>query len=45
MQTDKQISEDDHFKTQEEIQKLTDKYIKEIDFLFEEKNKELTQHK
>ena len=45
MQADKIVSEDDNFKAQEQIQKLTDKYIKDVDLLVEEKNKELTQHK
>ncbi|OGW93843.1 MAG: ribosome recycling factor, partial [Omnitrophica bacterium RIFCSPLOWO2_02_FULL_45_16] len=31
LEKDKAITEDDRFKSQEEIQKLTDKYIKEID--------------
>ncbi|MEI8011938.1 MAG: ribosome recycling factor [Candidatus Omnitrophota bacterium] len=35
------ISQDDEFKGQEEIQKLTDKYIKEVDAVLEKKNKEL----
>ena len=45
MLTDKTMSEDENFKTQEEIQKLTDRYIKDIDQMLEDKNKELTQHK
>ena len=36
-------SEDDSFKGQETIQKLTDKYIKEIDQILESKNKELVE--
>ncbi len=43
MQNDKTISEDDSFKAQEAIQKLTDKYIKEVDVLLEEKTKALTE--
>jgi len=43
-QSDKTISEDDSFKTQEEVQKLTDKYIKQIDGLLEEKSKVLMEH-
>ena len=43
MQHDKEVSEDDSFKGQENIQKLTDKYIKEIDVLLEEKSKLLTE--
>lgn len=38
---DKTITEDDRFKSQEEIQKLTDKYIKEIDTLLAAKEKEI----
>jgi len=38
---DKVITEDDKFKSQEEIQKLTDKYIKEIDTLLAAKEKEI----
>ncbi len=45
MQPDKLVSEDEHFKGQDEVQKLTDKFIKDIDTLLEDKNKELTQHK
>lgn len=41
MKKDNAISEDDNFKGQEEVQKLTDKYIKEIDMVLEKKNKEL----
>ena len=38
---DKIITEDDKFKVQEDIQKLTDKYIKEIDNLLATKEKEI----
>jgi len=38
---EKQIAEDDRFKAQDEIQKLTDKYIKEIDALLAAKEKEI----
>lgn len=38
---DKLIAEDDRFKAQDEIQKLTDKYIKEIDNLLVQKEKEI----
>lgn len=41
-QADGHISEDDGFKGQDEVQKLTDKYIKEIDRILESKNKEIT---
>lgn len=43
MQSDKTISEDESFKSQESIQKLTDKYIKEIDALLEEKSRVLME--
>jgi ribosome recycling factor len=38
---DKVITEDEKFKTQDDIQKLTDKYIKEIDNLLAAKEKEV----
>ncbi|MGB9678638.1 MAG: ribosome recycling factor [Thermoanaerobacteraceae bacterium] len=38
-----EISEDDKIKDQDEIQKLTDKYIKEIDKLLEAKEKEIME--
>lgn len=41
LEKDKAITEDDKFKSQEEIQKLTDKYIKEIDTLLAAKEKEI----
>ncbi len=43
MEKEKKISEDDKFKGEEELQKITDKYIKEIDKLLEEKEKELRE--
>lgn len=43
LQNDKTISEDEHFKAHEEVQKLTDKYIKEIDVLLEDKSKVLME--
>jgi ribosome recycling factor len=45
LQTETKISEDDSFRAQEEIQKLTDKHIKDVDKVLEEKNKELTEFK
>ena len=45
MQNEKKISEDDAFRGQEEIQKLTDKYMQEIDKVLESKQKELVEHK
>jgi ribosome recycling factor len=41
LKKDSVISEDDNFKGQEEVQKLTDKYIKDVDVILEKKNKEL----
>lgn len=40
---DGHISEDDTFKGQEEVQKLIDRYIKEVDKILEAKNKELVE--
>ena len=45
LKEDSVISEDDSFKTQETIQKLTDKFIKEVDGILEAKNKELVEFK
>ena len=41
LEKDKAVTEDDKFKAQEDIQKLTDKYIKEIDTLLAAKEKEI----
>ena len=41
LEHDHTIAEDDGFKAHESVQKLIDKYIKEIDVLLEEKNKAL----
>lgn len=43
LQVDKTIPEDESFKSQEEIQKLTDKYIKDIDAILEEKSRSLLE--
>ena len=40
---EKKISEDDKYRGEAEIQKLTDKYIKEIDSILEAKEKELKE--
>jgi len=45
LENDKTISEDDSFKGHEDIQKLTDKYVKEVDAIFQEKSKELSEFK
>jgi len=41
LEKDKLVAEDDRFKAQDEIQKLTNKYIKEIDTLLSAKEKEI----
>ena len=43
MQGEKTASEDEAFKAQDEIQKLTDRFIKEIDTLLEDKSKALVE--
>lgn len=43
LESDSAISEDDRFKTQDQIQKITDKYIEKIDLILKEKEKELLQ--
>ncbi len=43
MQGESKISEDESFRFQEDIQKVTDKYIKEIDEILERKLKELME--
>ena len=43
MEGAKEISEDDRFKAQNDIQKLTDKYIGEINDFLAKKEKEITQ--
>ena len=45
IQSESKISEDDSSRGQEEIQKLTDKYIKDVDKILEDKNKELAEFK
>ena len=40
---DGDISEDDAFKAQDEIQKITDDYIKQIDEIFKAKEKEILE--
>ncbi|MCF7873977.1 MAG: ribosome recycling factor [Candidatus Omnitrophica bacterium] len=39
----KEISEDDKYSAEEQLQKLTDQYIKKIDTILEEKEKELKE--
>lgn len=43
LETDSLISEDERFKSQEQIQKITDKYIEKIDLILKDKEKELIQ--
>jgi len=43
MEDSKEISEDERFKAQGDIQKLTDNYIKEINTLLSNKEKEITE--
>ena len=43
LEKEKKMGEDDRFRLEEEIQKLTDKFVKKIDELFEEKRKELLE--
>lgn len=43
MKKDKEISEDDQFKLQDDVQKATDKYIGKIDAILVEKEKEVME--
>ncbi len=43
LETDKAIPEDDRFKGQEEIQKLTDKFMADLENILKEKEKELVE--
>ncbi|OQX82191.1 MAG: ribosome recycling factor [Candidatus Omnitrophica bacterium 4484_70.1] len=43
MEKEKKISEDERYRLEEELQKLTDKYIEEIGKVLEEKEKELKE--
>lgn len=43
VQSEGHMSEDDRFKSEEEMQKMTDRFIKEIDALVEKKSKELRE--
>jgi len=42
LESDKAITEDDRFKSQDEVQKVTDKYTLELENFLKEKEKELT---
>jgi len=43
LKNEKEISEDDSFRAQEEVQKVTDEYIKKIDEVTAEKEKEIME--
>jgi len=43
LETDKKIPEDERFKTQDAIQKVTDKHINEIESILKDKEKELSE--
>lgn len=43
LESDKAISEDERFKSQEEVQKVTDRFMAELENLLKEKEKELTE--
>ncbi len=43
MQGEGHVSEDDKFKAEDEVQKMTDKFIKEIDALLDKKSRELRE--
>jgi len=43
LEGDKAIPEDERFKTQEEVQKMTDKYMAELESILKEKEKDLTE--
>ncbi|OGX24957.1 MAG: ribosome recycling factor [Omnitrophica WOR_2 bacterium RIFCSPHIGHO2_02_FULL_48_11] len=45
LQADSVVSEDEVFKSQDAIQKLTDRFVKEIDTVLEEKSRELVEFK
>jgi ribosome recycling factor len=43
LEKDKKISEDERFKLDEELQKMTDRYIKDLDIVLTDKEKELKE--
>ena len=43
LQKDGEISEDDSFKGQKQVQDLTDQYIQKLDDIFAEKEKEILE--
>ena len=43
LQSDNVLSEDNSFRAQEDVQKLTDRFIKEVDSILDGKNRELSE--
>jgi ribosome recycling factor len=43
LEKDGEISEDDYHRAQEEVQKITDNHIKEVDNILEAKEKEIME--
>ena len=43
LKKDKKVSEDEQFRAQEEIQKITDDYVKKIDAVYGAKEKEILE--
>ena len=43
LEKEKEISEDEERRAQDEVQKLTDKHVKEVDQILAEKEKELME--
>ena len=43
LKNEKEISEDDQFRAQDEVQKVTDEFIKKVDELTAEKEKEILE--
>jgi len=43
LKKDKEISEDDMFKSQDEVQKITDEFVKQVDVLLQKKKKEIIE--
>ncbi len=43
LEKDKKISEDERFQSEDQLQKMTDKFIKDIDTILEDKEKELKE--
>jgi ribosome recycling factor len=43
LKKDKKVSEDEQFRAQDEIQKITDDYVKKIDIVYSAKEKEILE--